>query len=453
MIKRKIRHGAWLAAAATLATPFVTASAQTSATTSAPTSAPAATTETEKPAVAPAADAPPPGYWINGIHLSAQLDAGIIGNFAAPKQNYGQLFTDKPNTVLLNQILLTANKPLDPKATGFDWGFKFQGMYGSDARYTHFLGELDRVNPNDRTQFDIVEANALFHLPVLFEGGIDLKAGQYSTPIGFETIDPSTNPFYSHSYIFQFGLPFKHTGILSTSHVNSLLDVYLGVDTGSNTTFGRLGENNSAVGVLTGVNLTLMDGSLTVLALTHIGPENASRALSPGGFNANGYYRYFNDIVVTYKYTPELTLTTELNLVRDDFGATGFATGKPSPSNAFGIAQYASYTYSDTLTLNGRVEVYRDDNNFFVAGFGANNGFDQFQKGFATPLATARHATTYGAITLGVTYKPPGLPPAITGLLIRPEIRWDADLGGARAFNSNKDNDSFTLGSDVVLTF
>jgi hypothetical protein len=326
-------------------------------------------------------------------------------------------------------------------------------MYGSDARYTHFLGELDRVNPYDRNQLDIVEANALFHLPVLFEGGVDLKAGQYSTPLGFETIDPSTNPFYSHSYIFSFGLPFKHTGLLTTSHVSSMLDFYLGVDTGSNTTFGPLGEDNSAIAVLTGVNLTLMDGNLTILALTHIGPENASRALSPAGFNANGYYRYYNDVVITYKATTALTLTTELNWVRDDFGTSGFTTGRPAPANGFGIAQYASYTLSDTLTLNGRAEIYRDDNNFFVAGFGANNGFDQFQKGFATPTTTALHATTYGALTVGVTYKPAGLPDVISGLLIRPEIRWDTDLGGARAFNSNKDNSQVTLASDVVLTF
>jgi hypothetical protein len=445
----RLRQGTWLAAAATIASGLGTASAQTPPAAVAP---PAATEAA--PAPAPAADAAPPaGLWINGIHLSAQLDAGITGNFAGPKQNFGQLFNDKPNTVLLNQILLTANKPLDPKATGYDWGFKLQGMYGSDARYTHFLGELDRVNPYDRNQFDIVEANVLLHAPVLFEGGIDFKAGQYPTPLGFETIDPSTNPFYSHSYIFTFGLPLKHTGLLTTSHVSSMLDVYLGVDTGSNTTFGPLGEDNSAVGVLTGVNLTLLDGNLTVLALTHIGPENSSRVLSPAGFNADGYYRYFNDVVITYKATTALTLTTELNWIRDDFGATGYATGKPSPANGFGIAQYASYALNDTLTLNGRAEIYRDDNNFFVAGFGANNGFDQFQKGFATPVTAALHATTYGAITLGVTYKPPGLPSIISGLLIRPEIRYDVDLGGARAFNSNKDNGSFTAASDVVLTF
>src|ERR1700712_5383075 len=302
MTKSKLWPGVLLAATATVATSVVTASAQTPA--------PAATEAAPAPA---AADAPPPGYWINGIHLSAQIEGGVTGNPAGPKTNFGQLFTDKPNTFLLNRILLTANKPLDPKAAGFDWGFKLQGMYGSDARYTQFLGELNRVNPNDRNQFDIVEANALFHLPVLFEGGIDIKAGQYSTPIGFETIDPSTNPFYSHSYIFNFGIPLKHTGILTTSHVSGLLDVYLGADTGVNTTFGPLGDNNGAISFLGGVGLNMMDGALTILALSHIGPENATRVLSPAGFNANGYYRYLNDIIITYKATTELTFVTEFN--------------------------------------------------------------------------------------------------------------------------------------------
>jgi hypothetical protein len=446
MTTRKLWHGAWLAAVATVATGLEPASAQAPAPAA---TAPAATTETEKPAVAPAADAPPPGLWIDGIHLSAQIEGGITGNPDGPKNNFGQLFTDKPNTVLLNQILLTANKPLDPKATGFDWGFKLQGMYGSDARYTQFLGELNRVNPYDRNQLDVVEANVLFHLPVLFEGGVDIKAGQYSTPIGFETIDPSTNPFYSHSYIFNFGIPLKHTGVLSISHVSGLLDVYLGADTGVNTTFGPLGDDNGAIAFLGGVNLTMMDGNLTVLALTHLGPENATRALSPAGFNANGYFRYLNDIIVTYKASTALTFTTEFNWVRDDFDGIG-TSGTPKSANGIGVAQYISYTLTDTLTLNGRAELYRDDNNFFVAAYQNNGSFVQAEQGF-TAGTGALHATTYGALTAGVTYKPAGLPSVISGLLIRPEIRWDTDLGGQRAFEGN--NSQVTIASDVVLTF
>ncbi len=445
MKQNKLRHGVWLAAFAAVATSAAGASAQT------PVPAAPAATEAAPAAASAAADAPPPGLWINGIHLSAQIEGGITGNPDGPKNNFGQLFTDKPNTVLLNQILLTANKPLDPKATGFDWGFKLQGMYGSDARYTQFLGELNRVNPGDRNQLDIVEANVLFHLPVLFEGGVDIKAGQYSTPIGYETIDPSTNPFYSHSYIFNFGIPLKHTGILTTSHVSSLLDVYLGLDTGVNTTFGPLGDENGSVAFLGGFGLNMMDGNLTILALSHIGPEDATRALSPIGFNANGYYRYLNDIVVTYKATPVLTFVTEVNWIRDDFGASGF-TGKPAPANAFGVAQYASYTLSDQLTLNGRAELYRDDNNFFVASFQNNGSFVTSEQGFTAGVGTTPgKTTTYGALTVGVTYKPAGLPDLISGLLIRPEVRWDTDLGGTKAFGGN--NSQVTLASDFVLTF
>ena len=446
----RLLPAACLAATATLASGWMTASAQTAA--PAPiTPAPAAPAPAATEAAPAAPAAPPPGLWIDGIHLSAQIEGGITGNPSGPKNNYGQLFTDKPNTFLLNQILLTANKPLDPKATGFDWGFKLQAMYGSDARYTQFLGELNRVNPTDRNQLDVVEANALFHLPVLFEGGVDVKAGQYPTPIGYETIDPSTNPFYSHSYIFNFGIPLKHTGVLTTSHVSSLLDVYLGVDTGVNTSFGPLGDNNGAVGFIGGVNLTMMDGNLTVLALSHIGPENATRALSPLGFNGNGYFRYLNDIVVTYKATTELTFVTELNWIRDDFDGF-FTKGNATTANAFGIAQYVSYALSDQITLNGRGEIYRDDNNFFVASFQDTGSFIQAEQGFVVG-AGALHATTYGELTAGITWKPAGLPPVISGLMIRPEVRWDTDLGGARAFNGNKDNSQVTLASDFVLTF
>ncbi|HVY17458.1 MAG TPA: porin [Rhodopila sp.] len=454
-----VSRGVLLAAAAAIAPGLSQAVAQTApaATTAAPATAPAPT---------PAADAPPPGLWIDGIHLSAQLDAGFNINPSNPRdgKNFGQLFTDYANQATINQLLLTANKPLDPKDSDFQWGFKLQGMYGSDARYTQYLGIFNNAVPGDRYQFDIVEANALFHLPVVTSGGLDLKVGLYPTPLGYETIDPSTNPFYTHSYIFQFGLPFKHTGGLAVLHVNDMLDVYGGVDTGTNTTFGVLGENNSAIGGITGVNLTLMGGNLTVLALTHFGPEQASRFLGnpsvtglPTGYNADGYWRYYNDIVITYKATDALTLVTELNLVRDDFGKT---TNPGKPVNAFGIAQYASYALSDTLTLNGRAELFRDDNNFFVASYANNNDPVKVQQGFVVPFgpyAAAGSNATYTALTVGVTWKPNVSAP-LSGLLIRPEVRWDHAFASGRTYNVNSGTgkgtlDNVTFAADAVITF
>ena len=195
-----------------------------------------------------------PTSWMSSIKLDAQAEIGTTLNPFNPTDglNFGQLLTENANTVLLNQLLLTAKRDLDPKATGYDLGFKFQFMYGSDARFTHFLGELWKVT-DARNQLDIVEANLQAHLPWLTAGGIDLKVGQFSTPIGYEVIDASLNPFYSHSYIFNFGIPFKQTGGYAVWHASGLIDLYGGVDTGEQTTIGPYGDNNGAVAGMGGI--------------------------------------------------------------------------------------------------------------------------------------------------------------------------------------------------------
>ena len=396
------------------------------------------------PAAAPAA--PPPGYYIDGIHIGAQVEAGFYGNAGSPSSglNFGQFFTDRSNSVLLNQILLTVEKALDKTATDYDFGFKLQAMYGTDARYTHFLHELDRVT-SQRQQFDIVSAAFLAHTPWLVEGGIDFTVGQYASPLGFETIDPSTNPFYSHSYIFNYGLPFKHTGALSVTHVAPALDVYLGIDTGNQTSFGA-GDNNTAIAGLVGLGSTLMDGNLTLLALSHFGPENPARTVS----NANGYYRYYNDFILTYKVDEKLTVTTELNWIRDNYGPH---TNGNNGADGYGAAQYVSYVLNDTVLLNARGEVFRDQNNFFVGAFPSSLGPVQALGGFQpATFVGASKGTTYGAITVGFTYKPE-IPPSITTLLLRPEIRYDNALSGGKPFNDGKNNNAFFFGADVVLGF
>ena len=412
----------------------------------------AAKPDATTPAAAPATPAaaapatPPPGYYFNGIHIGAQINAGFYGNASSPNSglNFGQSFTDRSNSVLLNQILLVVEKPLDKAATDYDFGFKVQGMYGTDARYTHFLHEFDRVT-NQRQQFDLLAAAALVHTPWLFEGGIDFTVGQYTTPLGFETIDPSTNPFYSHTYIFNYGLPFKHTGALAVAHVAPVLDVYLGADMGNQTSFG-IGDNNGAAAGIFGLGSTLMDGNLTLLALTHFGPESPTRTV-PG---ANGQYRYYSDFFATYKVNDKLTLTTELNWVRDDYGPH---TNGNQGADGYGGAQYVGYALTDTLTLNGRAEVFRDQNNFFVGAFPSSLGPAQALGGYqpATFVGAAK-GTTYGAITLGFTYKPT-VPDTITTLLLRPEVRYDNALTGGKPFNDGKNNDAFFFGADVVLGF
>ena len=57
-----------------------------------------------------------------------------------------------------------------------------------------------------------------------------------------------------------------------------------------------------------------------------------------------------------------------------------------------------------------------------------------------------------------MTWKP-ALPAPVTGLLIRPEVRWDHAFTNNNPFNNNPPantkgtQNSFTFGSDIVLTF
>lgn len=397
------------------------------------------------PAVAPAANpyVPPAnvGEWASNIKLGFQGQGGITLNTLSPNnnRNFGQLFNDLSNRPVLNQLLGTISRDVDPKATSVDVGFKFQLMYGSDARITHTLGVFDQLIHN-RYQLDLVEANVTARIPQLFANGLDVKAGIFPTPLGVELIDPRTNAFYSHSYIFNYGVPYKHTGALATAHVSDTVDLYLGADTGVNTfvAYGA-GDNNNRPGGIGGVGLNLLGGKLTVLALTHIGPENSKRNTP----FANSALRYLNDVAIVYKATDKLTLTAELNYIKDDgFNAEGY-----------GAAGYASYALTDGLTLNGRVEVWRDNNNFYVSTPVAERDFVAVERGTFARLITASKPTSYSEFTIGVTQKIPGLPEKISTALFRPEIRYDRALNNSSPYGDGHDRGVFTFAADLVLGF
>ncbi|MGE5148652.1 MAG: outer membrane beta-barrel protein, partial [Rhodospirillaceae bacterium] len=265
-----------------------------------------------------------PASWWDTFSIGGHVDGGITFNSRAPSDgiNFGQLFGDRANTALLNQAMLTVQRPIDPKLNAFDFGFKLQGMYGTDARYTHSLGIWDEAI-NDIGQIDIVEANLLFHLPFRAGGSVDFKLGVFPSPMSAEVISAPDNPLYSHSYIFQFGVPFKNTGALATVHVNDTLDLYLGLDTGANTSIGccsiYTGDNNAAVSFQGGFGLNgLAGGGLSIVALTHMGPENANQPGVAAACNCdpNSAFRYYMDVVFNWALNDNWTLIADVNWVR-----------------------------------------------------------------------------------------------------------------------------------------
>jgi Putative beta-barrel porin-2, OmpL-like. bbp2 len=366
--------------------------------------------------------------------ISGWIDSGITFNPDSPQsnQNFGRLFDDRANEPLLNQIVINFERALMPQPSEFDWGFKLQFMYGSDARFIHSLGLFDRAT-NETVQPDLVEAYLNLHFPAITEGGLDLKLGKFVTLEGAETIDPRTNFFYSHTYIFNFGIPFNDTGVLATFHASKLLDLYAGITRGVNVS---VDDNNDSPAFDGGVGLNLLDGKLTALASTHIGPETP---------DDNRHNRYLNDLTITAKPTKNCTSITDLNYIYDE---AADATG-------YGIAQYFIFTITDVFSVGVRGEIWRDADAFYVTSFAGNDdALDGLRGGSVTvdPRTVGGGKTTYGAVTLGLNIKPP-VPKPAASLVIRPELRFDRALNGTRPFNDSSDSNQFTAGIDVIVTF
>jgi hypothetical protein len=223
---------------------------------------------------------------------------------------------------------------------------------------------------------------------------------------------------------------------LAALHLNKYLDVYAGINRGLNTT---LADNNASIAFEGGIGLNLLDGNLTTLALTHVGPED------PGD---NHDYRYLNDITTTWKVTKDFTSITDLNLVGDCIAGGKWGGG---------VAQYFTYSINDWLQLRIRGEIFRDSGGFYVAQFRPNNDLLHIGlQGRAVPFNPSNLGggnTTYLEVTGGVTIKPP-VPKPLAGLLIRPEVRFDEALTSQfKPFDENTSRNQWTIGLDALLEF
>ncbi len=376
------------------------------------------------------------------IKFSGYIEGGFTGNPNDPNdhQNFGRVFDDRPNEPMLNQFTLTVERALAPEPGQWDWGFKIQGGVGSDGRFINTLGTLENVTHYILQPY-IIEAFANVHMPVLTEGGLDLKVGQFVTLLGAETIDPRTNTFYSRNYIFNFALPLQHFGAVGTLHVNKTLDLYSGVTRGVNTS---VYDNNKNLVAYTGaIGLNLLDGKLTVFAATHIGAENPAEFRNSPALNGRGRVslhdlRYYNDVVINWKITDKLTSITEGAYTYDE----GYNT------DCYGFSQTLAFALNDKVTIGVRGEVFRDSDGFYVAQFARYDDFTNIERGVPSgdPRTIGGGTNTYLAATLGVSVKP------IKNLTVRPEVRFDYATQN-RAFDDSSRRYQFTAALDAIVTF
>ncbi len=369
------------------------------------------------------------------IQLSGWVEGGITLNPASPSshENFGNYVNDRANEPILNQFVLQAERPLDPAAQGFDWGFKAQGLFGTDGRYYHNTGEFDRTM-HEGYQFALTEVYLNLHLPVLTEGGLDVKLGQFPTIEGIEGVPAVVNTFYSHSYIYHYGVPAYNLGGMGVLHVNKTLDLYAGVNRGLG---AGVTDNNSTAAFEGGIGLNLLEDKLTIIAATNIGPQIPDN---------NHDMRFINDIAVTWKATDKLTFMTDINYDEDTNNTVG---------RCYGISQYATYAFNNWLSLGARAEVFRDEKGGYVFQPGSSTDFTHIMRGETDKLDSATSfvgPATYSEYTVGMNIRPPAFG-WLKGIIIRPEVRYDRALNGTKAYDDGTKEDQWTIACDVIFAF
>jgi hypothetical protein len=172
--------------------------------------------------------------------------------------------------------------------------------------------------------------------------GVKLRAGKMVTHMGYETINPTTNPLFSHSYLFGFAIPFTHTGAMAFYKLSDEVTVMGGFSRGWEQS---LEDSNDSLDALAQVMWTVND-KFTLIFSNTTGPEAAGN---------NSDYRTVFDVIATYQLRPDLQLA-----LNGDYGYESDAAANGGDAQWFGMAGYATQKLNDNLSATGRLEWFDD---------------------------------------------------------------------------------------------
>lgn len=408
-----------------------------------------------------------------GLTFGGWAQAGVTYNAGSPNNGFNGpvTFGDRANEFQLNQLYLFLQKAAPTEGTAWGWGWRADFMFGTDSIFTQAYGvpsyDLNDGTALNRNTWDLNflhNKNRFYDiaLPQLYleaylpvGNGLNIKAGHFYTPIGYEVVTAPDNFFYSHAYTMQYGEPFTHTGLQGNYTIDKNWSVVAGVLTGS-ASGGWDGGWNQQLGNWTG----LLGGTW----------NTEDKATS---FNITGTYGGISERHSTawgmYSMVFKHNIMDNLHMVLQH--DHGYANGVITPAGFkdaewYGINSYLLYDILDNLGVGIRAEWFRDNDGFRVcspgrSGAAVNVDSQGNAYNFATPNAvfpTCQPASYY-AVTAGLNYKP------VKWLTLRPNVRYDwvdgtfagttnryKPFGNGPTPGDGKDA-QFLFSADAVITF
>jgi Putative beta-barrel porin-2, OmpL-like. bbp2 len=241
-------------------------------------------------------------------------------------------------TLDLAQILISKDTP-----TPGNVGYRIKISTGETAKWIHARGlsgaPLNQPQSGEGTDtIDVTEAYVSYMSPI--GSGLRFDLGKMVTYFGAEVIEAIDNPNYSRSFLFNYAIPFTHTGLKMSYGITDALSASLYVVNG----WDNAEDNNSgkSIGVSIGYAPSdIFSGYVNYMS----GPEHDS---------IDHNIRTLVDFVATIK--PVKPLSFILNYddgVEHNYSPAGNATW-------FGFAGIVKYDFNDTYSLSVRGETFND---------------------------------------------------------------------------------------------
>jgi hypothetical protein len=318
---------------------------------------------------------------------------------------------------LLRQAGIYLWKPLDPNCLSF--GFNAIFLAGADASFlTPTNGGWRNTDPRFGTQF--TDLNVTAHLPILTEGGVDVKAGRQTTILGPMGALAWQRPFTSSDYAWYNLEEGRYTGVSTVWHINKQLDWYNGVELGG---WGTFYSRFTPADWITNISYWLdCEAKRTKVWTTVL---TGATSYTP---NFRGENSTVLELGVQHNFNEYWYIIVDSQMVWSKAPVANQPVSAGYNEQAYDVYTYIGRHINCNWDVTFRAEWYRDVNGLGYPG------------GFGVP------DTDYWALTFGPNYHPN------KWLEIRPEVRWDNASNPNLGANHDR-RDIFTFAVEALIKF
>ncbi|MDO4587223.1 MAG: outer membrane beta-barrel protein [Planctomycetia bacterium] len=371
----------------------------------------------------------------------------------------GGTVNDEASSFQMNQLYLSFGLETI-KCNQISLGGRVDLLYGTDYLYTSSLGlevgttnaagmPVDSVyaarpkwNRNSKggfSQYGLAMPQAYAEVYVPSGEGLTVKMGHFYSPIGYESVMPVSNFFYTHSYTMLYGEPQTVTGLMATQKLNANWSILGGFTQGWNV----WEDPNDKMSFIAGAKWEDFC-KRTSLSFTIMSGDELS------GVEDSKVTNY--SLVYQQQLNPCMQYVLQHDMGFADNGGYGYnANGQLERMNArwASLVNYLYWQLTEETTLGLRFEWFQDQNLSRVLALPVYNNIPLMQNKW--------EGENFYNLSLGLNWKP------TSWLTVRPEIRYDwSDLENVDengnpivqgVYDDFTKKELFTVGGDVVIRF